>query len=302
MGTMRELDLLGTFLEVHRARSITSAAHQLRLSQPSVSERLARLEEHLGQSLFVRTSRGVSPTPDGDRLAARIREPVDRLRAVWESLAPDIAGTVRVGGPADVVTSRVVPALAPLSMRGVRIDYTLGRSRDLFVCLAEGNLDIVVSTYRPTSTALRSHGLIDEEFVLIGAPSLARSIDSALLRHDPAAALAHLPLVAYDDDLLIIDRYWTGQFGHAPDSPVHVIVPDLRGVVAAVVAGAGISAVPRYLAEPAVTRGSVEILYRPQEATINTIFLVIRADDATSAATSAVIALLVDTARTWEVF
>ena len=297
---MRDLDLLGTFLEVHRAGSITAAARQLRLSQPSVGERITRLEEHLGQTLFVRSSRGVLPTLDGDRLAARISEPVDRLRVVWESLSPDVTGTVRIGGPADVVTSRVVPALAPLSMRGVRLAYTLGRSNDLFGSLADGDLDVVISTYRPTNPALRFHGLVDEQFVLIGAPSLARSVDASLLRINPAGALAHLPLIAYDDALLIIERYWTSQFGRGPANPVHVIIPDLRGVLAAVVAGAGISAIPRYLAEPAVTRGSVEVLHRPAEATINTIFVAIRGNDPTDAATSAT--LLVNTAETWDVF
>jgi DNA-binding transcriptional LysR family regulator len=300
---MRDLDLLGTFLEVYRSGSITAAALQLRLSQPSVSERLARLEQELGETLFVRSSRGVSPTLDGDRLAARVAEPVDRLRSVWHSRSSEVTGTVQVGGPADVVTSRVVPALAPLSAQGIRLKYTLGRSADLFDSLADGHLDVVISTFRPTSAALRYHGLVDEEFVLVGAPSLARNVDKARLRTEPASALAHLPLVAYDDELLIVHRYWTNQFGFGPANPVHVVLPDLRGVLTAVVAGAGISVIPRYLAEPAVSSGSVEILHRPAEATINTIFIAIRANESATAATSTVITLLLDTAKTsWDVF
>ena len=47
---MPDLDLLGTFLEIYRLGSITSAAASLGVSQPSVSERLARLEAQLGAS------------------------------------------------------------------------------------------------------------------------------------------------------------------------------------------------------------------------------------------------------------
>lgn len=299
---MRELDLLATFLQVYRSGSITAAAARLGLSQPAVSERLARLEDQAGESLFVRSTRGVSPTARGDQLAAQIGEPLDRLRATLTAPPAEITGTVRIGGASDVTASRIIPALAPLSSRGVRLTFALGLARDLLDQLVGGELDLVVSSIRPAHPAIRARGLIDEEFVLIGAPSLARTIDTALLAADPAPALVHLPIVAYDEQLSIVRRYWRSQFGHRPTNPVHVIVPDLRGILAAVVAGAGISALPRYLADPAISAGSVQTLHRPDESPINTLHLAVPAHPPPTAATSAVIARLLDTARTWDTF
>ncbi|PJJ73587.1 DNA-binding transcriptional LysR family regulator [Diaminobutyricimonas aerilata] len=299
---MRDLDLLGTFLEVHRRRSITAAAAALGLSQPAVSERLARLEAQLGAPLFTRSSRGVTATLEGDRLAARVGEPVDRLREVWAQDDDGTVGVVRIGGASDVVASRVVPALAPLTRRGVVLRFTLGLAPDLLDALGRGELDLVVSSIRPTSATIRSRGLIDEEFVLVGAPSLAATVDRDLLQTSPATALAHLPLVAYDEQLSIVRRYWRSQFGHRPANTLSVVVPDLRGVLAGVIAGAGISAVPRYLADPAVANGSVEVLHRPLEAPINTLHLAIAADRAPDAPTTAVIDRLLEQARTWDVF
>jgi DNA-binding transcriptional LysR family regulator len=304
---MQELDLLRTFLEVHRAGSITAAASRLGVSQPSVSERITRLEAELGTPLFVRSARGAAPTAEADRLAARIADPVDRLRAVWTQPTPAAPETVRIGGASDVVAARVIPALSPLTTQGVRLEFELGLAPDLLARLGAGGLeggglDVVVSSVRTPMRGIRYRGLVDEEFVLVGAPSLARTIDRERLAHDAATALLHLPLVAYDADLSIVRRYWRSQFGHRPANPVAVIVPDLRGILAAVVAGAGVSALPRYLADPAIGTGSVEVLHRPDEAPINTLHLAIKAGRPPGAATARVIDALVAAARGWDSF
>ena len=299
---MQELDLLHTFVEVHRAGSITAAAARLGISQPSVSERIVRLEGELGTPLFTRSVRGVTPTPAGDALAVRVAAPVDLLRGVWTAPAPGPVETVRVGGASDVVALRVVPALAPLTSSGVRVEFGLGLAHDLLARLADGDLDIVVSSVRTPLRGIRYRGLVDEEFVLVGAPSLARTIDRARLTADPAGALQHLPLVAYDADLSIVRRYWRSQFGHRPANAVAITVPDLRAVLAAVVAAAGISALPRYLAEPAIGAGTVEVLHRADEAPINTLHLAIRAGEPPTPATTRVIDVLVERAREWDVF
>jgi DNA-binding transcriptional LysR family regulator len=299
---MQELDLLHTFVEVHRAGSITAAAARLGMSQPSVSERIARLESELGIALFTRSVRGVTPTPAGDALAVRVAAPVDRLRAVWTAPAPGPVETVRVGGASDVVALRVIPALAPLTSSGLRVEFGLGLAHDLLARLADGDLDVVVSSVRTPLRGIRYRGLVDEEFVLVGAPSLARTIDRARLAADPAGALQHLPLVAYDAELSIVRRYWRSQFGHRPANAVAITVPDLRAVLGAVIAAAGISALPRYLAEPAIGAGTVEVLHRADEAPINTLHLAIRAGEPPTPATTRVIDALVERAREWDVF
>ncbi|MBW9092755.1 LysR family transcriptional regulator [Microbacterium jejuense] len=297
---MQELDLLHTFLEVHRAGSLTAAAARLGVSQPAVSERIARLESELGADLLVRSARGVAPTAAGDALAARIADPVDRLRDVWTARAPVAVETVRVGGASDVTAARVIPALAPLTASGVQIAFTLGLAHDLLALLADGGLDIVVSSVRAPIRGVRYRGLVDEEFVLVGPPAAARAVDPARLAAAPAAALQHLPLVAYDDDLSIVRRYWRSQFGQRPANPVALIVPDLRGVLAAVVAGAGVSALPRYVAQPAIDAGTVVVLHRPDEVPLNTLYLAIASAAAPTPATARVIDTLVERAREWD--
>lgn len=52
-------DLYRTFLAVMREGSLSSAARQLGLAQPTVGRQIERLEEELGVSLFVRSPRGL---------------------------------------------------------------------------------------------------------------------------------------------------------------------------------------------------------------------------------------------------
>lgn len=275
---MASLDLLSTFLEVYRAGSLSAAAQRLGVTQPAVTGQLARLEGQVGEPLFVRSRQGVTPTPRAAALAARVGLHVDELRDALDSADEDPAlrGTVRFGGPAEVMTLRVLPALAPLTGRGLTVHATLGLADDLLKSLASGGLDLVVSAVRPALAGVLAAPLVDEEFVLVAPPAMAHTIDPDRLRTDPARALSHLPLVAYAEELPVVRRYWRSEFGRRPPNPVAMIVPDLRAVLAAVAAGAGISVLPRYLAEPALTAGTVVQLHRPEVAPLNTLYLATR--------------------------
>ncbi|PYE30124.1 MULTISPECIES: LysR family transcriptional regulator [unclassified Rhizobium] len=61
---------LMAFVVVARERSFTRAAAQLGLSQSGISHSIRGLEERLGVRLLTRTTRSVSPTPEGERLLA----------------------------------------------------------------------------------------------------------------------------------------------------------------------------------------------------------------------------------------
>lgn len=272
---MANLDLLVTFLEIHRSGSLTAAAARRGLTQPAVSGQLAKLEQDLGTPLFVRSGRGVVPTAYADDLAARVGPHLDQL-AVELRPGPGYSGTVRLAGPAELMAARIMPTVAPLTARGLRLQVSLGLAEDLLAALHDDQLDIVVSAVRPKRKGLVTATFVDEEFILVGPPPLARTVNVDRLADDPVKALAHLPLVAYDENLPIIRRYWRSEFGRRPPNATSITVPDLRAVLAAVIAGAGVSVLPRYIAEPALTAGSVETLHQAQVQPLNTAFLVTR--------------------------
>ncbi|MGO1884932.1 MAG: LysR family transcriptional regulator [Citricoccus sp.] len=58
-----DLNLVRTFVAVHETRNLTVAAARLYVSQPAVSQALAKLRRALGDPLFERTGRTMEPTP-----------------------------------------------------------------------------------------------------------------------------------------------------------------------------------------------------------------------------------------------
>jgi len=275
---MLSLDLLAAFMEIYRAGSLSAAAERLGVSQPAVSGQLARLEAEVGEPLFVRSRRGVIPTPRAAVLATRVGLHVDGLRgALHSSESPArLQGVLRIAGAAEVMSLRVLPALTPLTARGLRVHATLGLAHDLLALLADGRLDLVIASVRPSQTAVVAVPFVDEEFILVGSPALAHTIDPARLAAEPVGALAHLSLVAYSEELPIVRRYWRTEFGRRPPNAATLVVPDLRAVLQTVIAGAGISVLPRYLAESALAAGTLEQLHHPAYPPLNTLYLAVR--------------------------
>ena len=72
-----DLNLLVVFHEVFQERQISSVAKRLGLSQPAVSNALARLRKNFDDALFVRTAQGMQPTP----LAVQLSEPISNALA-----------------------------------------------------------------------------------------------------------------------------------------------------------------------------------------------------------------------------
>ncbi|MGI5492528.1 LysR family transcriptional regulator [Microtetraspora malaysiensis] len=269
-------DLLRTFLAVYRSGSVTRAAELLALSQPSVTAQIKALEQALGRPLFDRLPRGMAPTVAADQLARRVAVPLDALEEV---VLGDLSGpaeafgrAVHLGGPAELVCSRVLPSLASMVTQGLQLRVTLGLPDELLAALVDGGLDLVISTVRPRRRGLRVELLCDEEFVLVAAPGWSG--------HDVERA----PLVAYAENLPILRRYWRTVFDTRLTRTPALVVPDLRGVMAAVVAGAGVTVLPRYLCAAELADGRLHTLLEPELPPINTIFLVSRAGAAHPAA------------------
>ncbi|WP_194819605.1 LysR family transcriptional regulator [Nocardia sp. XZ_19_385] len=274
-----DLTQVRTFLAVYRAGTVTAGARLAGLSQPTVTAQLRSLEKRLGYQLFDRLPRGVAPTAAAAELAARVAGPLDALelaigRPAHAEPAPE--PPVRLAGPAEMLATQVLPALAPLITAGVRLNVTAGLSDELLAGLRAGQYDLVLSTVRPRGRTVVAEPLTDEEFVLVAAPAVAARIDGERLRAEGPVALSGVPLISYAADLPILRRYWRHVFGVRLTAEPAVIVADLRAISATVAAAAGISVLPRYLCAEELETGALIALLDPADPPINTGFLVRR--------------------------
>ncbi|MFE6200027.1 LysR family transcriptional regulator [Streptomyces sp. NPDC057838] len=295
-----DLNLLRTFLAVHRSGSFTAAAQILGLSQPTVTTQIRSLERRMRRELFERLPRGVAPTPVADELAARVAGPLDALaEATGHGPRQESrAEPVHLAGPAELLSTRALPALAPLVTEGVRLRVTTGLTEPLLDELRAGRHDLVIATTRPRGRTLSAVPLTDEEFVLVAAPAWADRVAGPLAAEGPAA-LHGVPLIAYAEDLPIVRRYWRHVFGRRLTCHAAVSVPDLRAVLALVTAGAGFSVLPRYLCAEELASGALVPLGTPEDAPINTGYLVQRPGTSGNPHVALVRDRLREAGRTW---
>jgi DNA-binding transcriptional LysR family regulator len=92
-----DLAQLRTFIAVTEAGSVSGGAQRVFLSQSSVSEQLKKLEERVGQPLFVRSKQGMSATPAGAKLLDHARRIVALCDAAFDDmLGRSLDGEVRI--------------------------------------------------------------------------------------------------------------------------------------------------------------------------------------------------------------
>lgn len=78
-----DLNLLVVFQHLYNARRVSRVAEALGVTQPAVSNALARLRKLFNDELFVRTSRGMLPTPMAIELAEPVAAALDALHGVF---------------------------------------------------------------------------------------------------------------------------------------------------------------------------------------------------------------------------
>jgi DNA-binding transcriptional LysR family regulator len=296
MADPLDLNQLRTFLAVHRSGSFTAAAHLLGLSQSTVTTQIRALENRLGRELFERRARGVVPLPHADELAGQVAASLDHLSALTDEGDAPATEPVYLAGPAEFLGAVGMRLLAPLIAQGVQLRITTGLTDHLLDELRAGRHDLVISTRRPSPRSLISEPFADEEFVLVAAPAWAERLKGAKL----PAALADIPLIAYDADLPIIRRYWRYVFNDRLHQPTHLTtIPDLRGIRTAAIAGAGWTVLPKDLCRAELETNTLTLLHQPDEAPLNTSFLVRRPGGSANPDVAAVRRHLLAAARGW---
>ena len=78
------------FYTVAKAGNISKAARELYISQPAISKSIQKLEENTGCKLFLRSSRGVKLTPEGELLYSYVKNAFETLSLGEEKLRRSI--------------------------------------------------------------------------------------------------------------------------------------------------------------------------------------------------------------------
>lgn len=170
-----DLEQLRYFIAVADCRSITKAAQQLYISQPSLSRCIAAAEEEAGTLLLDRTSRPLSLTFAGQQYYATAKKILalhNDLNRQLKDITNCTSGQIILGCSSQRA-AYTLPAVLPRFMErypGVEIQTCEQNSAYLEQALLKGQVDLVIF---PDQTTLQANDLIDtvvlgrEEFQLV---------------------------------------------------------------------------------------------------------------------------------------
>ncbi len=240
------------------------AADALYVSQPTLSEGIARLEQRLDVRLFRRSVRPVEPTDAGRAVVTQARRALRGIERVEEVVA-DVAelrtGTLRIAAPGLVAASALARSISDFSSRhpGIRIHVDAPEDVGQVPGLVESTRCDLGVTFRPVPASLRTLPWGRAEFLLVCPPGTELSGTPVPLDELPGRMIAPAQLDVAEPELRELG--W-----HPSDVPV-AVQTDLRElVVPLVLAGVGVTLLPRALAEGAGAQGAVVAPVEPPVA------------------------------------
>ena len=241
------------------------AAQRLSITQSAVSQRLRALEAQVGTVLIVR-SRPLKPTSAGNLLLKHTKM-LRLLRADLErdlkDLAPSSLGGAReeerisIAINADSIATWALPALTPLAQQGLPMEIITDDQDFTHEWLREGQVLGCVTTLKQALRGCKITPLGAMDYVAVASAELAQT----RLNAESGTLTAHnfrtVPFVAFNRKDDMQSEFVGKAFGLKQVTLNQLFVPSSEGQVRAVLAGWGVSVLPRLLAQPLLDDGGL---------------------------------------------
>jgi len=253
------MDLISTmrsFVRVYETRSFSAAAKDVNTSQPSVSKAVAQLERELGVQLFLRSTRGLTPTDAGQKFYEHALRTLDEadlaVKSVKDANAP-LTGRLRVSGTITFMRQHIIPTL-PLFMERhphLSIDLLLD---DGNIGLVEEGAEVALRMGRLASSGLTARKIGQCRRIVVATPGYLEKHGTPVQPGDLAKHAA-----------VVLSRGEGGEhmtFASGDISTEVVLQPKLRisaleGIRAAVMAGLGVAVATEWIFDEELDNGQV---------------------------------------------
>lgn len=144
-------DYYRVFYYVAKYKNFTQASRVLLSNQPNLTRTIKLLENSLGCNLFVRSNRGVTLTPEGERLYAHMKIAFDHIESAEEEISLNKSlqsGIISIGASEIALRCLLLPVLKKYKTLypGVRIHITNHSTPEAISALENGAVDLAVVT------------------------------------------------------------------------------------------------------------------------------------------------------------
>lgn len=166
-----DLNLFLVFDTIYSERNLTEAAKSLAITQPAVSNALARLRKLFNDELFVRTARGMVPTPVAEGIAQNVSDALGLLNGSImerEEFDPLVAERTYQVSMTDLAEAFILPKLIPhfnANAPHVSLQSYYVKRGEILRYLARGELDFAVDVGLIDDPQLCHQSLIQDEYV-----------------------------------------------------------------------------------------------------------------------------------------
>ncbi|CAB3929325.1 LysR family transcriptional regulator [Achromobacter insolitus] len=191
-----DLRQLRYFVVLANQRHFGRAASVLHVAQPALTRQIQLLEEELGVQLFVRHSRGASPTQEAafllDRASFLLRY-AEQLKQDMSALQRNPSGPIVIGVSPGLAMTLAVPLTQAVHalLPDVRLRFVQAFSPTLHEMLLKGQVDLAVLNGPVPLANLSTYSFLTEGLCLIGPPEPRKIRPASIGVQD----LADLPLV-----------------------------------------------------------------------------------------------------------
>lgn len=167
---------MAAFVRCVERGNFSAVARELRMAQPTVSKLIAALEHHLGGSLFVRSTRRLSLTAEGQRFYDQCRAIVDSVDAAETSFKTgreEVVGALRIASSVSFGRTQLMPRMRAFMQRypALRIDLELN---DRFVNIVEEGIDVAFRIAELQDSSLIARRVGTTYRITVGTPEYFR--------------------------------------------------------------------------------------------------------------------------------
>ena len=250
-ATRREPPFSGlvAFEATARLGSMSAAADELDLTQSAISQRVLKLEAHVGQRLFIRQGHGVRLTGAGELLMETATDTLQRLRAGFDRIEPyRNKQSLLLACPSDFAHGWLMPRLEALRAAHGGLEVWLMSERDI-AAIDRIDVDLVVSRKPLHGPDIECVPLLEDRAVAVCGARLAEKLQ-------PIA----FPKLLDKAPLLLLESApeWGGVLPPAGPKATRrraATIQDERLLLDAAERGLGVAYVSRVLAADALATG-----------------------------------------------
>lgn len=287
-----DLASLQVFQAVVRERSFSRAAEKLYRTQPAVSISIRKLEEWVGQPLFLRGS-GARTLTDAGVLLVEYADRMLNLREEISKGMKELRGLER-GQLSLGVNESSIHALLPMLDRyrqihpGIRIRVHRVFSRDVPREVMNHHLDIGVISYLPEERELESVEFYRDSLVLVVWPGhrLAKRREVNISELGQETFVAHIVESPYRQRVVQMFAR------HRVPLRIDLELPTIESIKLMVEMKKGVAIVPHMCVEREVARGTLRELRIKQMQVTRKLYLVYRRDRPLTAAAQGLVEII----------